>query len=217
MQQTIEENSDEAVKAAASSVLGALWMAPNFAAQVLVFAGTLYFFLLTGDEIYRRIPGHPDCLRQADRAVSQYFLTVSAINICLGIAVFGVMTLVGMEHPALWGAAACVLNFALYLGPLAMLASLFVAGLMQFHGGYAVVPMLAYLALNMTEAQFVTPSLVGQQMSLNPLIVFLAILFGLWLWGPVGGIVALPVLVWIQAFLDDPRDICAEPEAAMAR
>jgi predicted PurR-regulated permease PerM len=82
-----------------------------------------------------------------------------------------------------------------------LLVALAVVGFTEFNGAYALLPALAYLMLNMTEAQFVTPTLVGQRLQLNPLVVFLAILFGLWLWGPIGGIVSLPLLVWATAFM----------------
>ena len=58
-----------------------------------------------------------------------------------------------------------------------------------------VAPMLAYLAVNMTEAQFVTPHVLGRTLTLNPFIVLLALAFWIWVWGPVGGFVAVPLLL----------------------
>lgn len=201
IEQTISEGGEEAVKAAMPGLIDALWMAPNFAAQVLIFAGTLFFFLLTRDDIYAHFPDHLPRLRSADRAVSHYFTTVTLINAGLGAAVFGVMTVIGLPQPMLWGAAAFILNFILYLGPIMMIVALTVAGLSQFSGATILLPPLAFLLLNLIEAQFVTPTLVGQRLRINPLGVFVAILFGLWLWGPIGGIVSLPVLVWFQSYV----------------
>jgi len=200
IQRTLAEEG-EAVEEAMPNVLDALWAAPNFAAQLLTFAGTFFFFSLTQNEIYAAFKSHANSLRQADRAVSHYFLTVTAINAVLGVAVFAAMTTIGVPNAVLWGAAAFVLNFILYLGPVMLIVAFAVVGFTEFNGAYALVPPLAYIALNMTEAQFVTPTLVGQQLELNPLVVFLSIIFGLWLWGPIGGIVALPILVWIAAYL----------------
>lgn len=200
IEQTISEGGEEAVKAAMPGLIDALWMAPNFAAQALIFAGTLFFFLLTRDDLYARFPDRLPNLRSADRAVSHYFTTVTLINAGLGVAVFGVMTAIGLPQPMLWGAAAFILNFVLYLGPILMMVALTVAGLTQFSGAMVLLPPVAFFLLNLTEAQFVTPTLVGQRLRINPLGVFVAILFGLWLWGPIGGIVSLPVLVWVQAY-----------------
>ncbi len=200
IEQTLAEEG-EAVEEAMPGLMDALWVAPNFAAQLLTFAGTFFFFSLTQNEIYATFKGHSASLRQADRAVSHYFFTVTAINAVLGTAVFAAMTLIGVPNPILWGAAAFILNFVLYLGPVMLIVAFGVVGFTEFNGVYALLPALAYLLLNMTEAQFVTPTLVGQRLQLNPLVVFLSILFGLWLWGPIGGIVSLPLLVWVSAYL----------------
>lgn len=196
-------DSDEAMAAAIPSLLSALWMAPNFMAQLMVFSGTLFFFLLTREELYDSLSKYAPALRRADRAVSHYFTTIAAINAGLGAAVFVATSIYGLPSPMLWGFAAFLLNFVLYLGPISLIFALLIAGAMQFHGLMMFAPALTFLAMNLTEAQFVTPALVGQRMHVNPLGVFLAILFGLWLWGPIGGIVALPVLVWVSALLRD--------------
>lgn len=200
LEQSLAENG-EAVEEAMPGLLDALSVAPNFAAQLLTFAGTFFFFTLTQNEIYAAFKVHAASLRQADKAVSHYFVTVTVINAGLGAAVFAAMTAIGVPNPILWGAAAFILNFVLYLGPVMLLVAFGVAGFTQFNGAYALLPLVTYFLLNMTEAQFVTPTLVGQRLQLNPLVVFLAILFGLWLWGPIGGVVSLPVLVWMTAYL----------------
>jgi predicted PurR-regulated permease PerM len=60
--------------------------------------------------------------------------------------------------------------------------------------------------MNAIEAQFVTPTLVGKSLSVNPLLVFVSLVFWLWLWGPIGGIIAIPLLIWtltvVQGFSD---------------
>ncbi|MCR9156522.1 MAG: AI-2E family transporter [Rhodobacteraceae bacterium] len=205
LEQSLAEDG-EAVEDAMPSLLDALSVAPNFAAQLLTFAGTFFFFTLTQNEIYATFKGHAAPLRQADKAVSHYFVTVTVINAGLGFAVFAAMTAIGVPNAILWGAAAFILNFVLYLGPVMLLVALGVVGFTEFNGAYSLLPAMVYLLLNMTEAQFVTPTLVGQRLQLNPLVVFLAILFGLWLWGPIGGIVSLPLLVWATAYMTHAPD-----------
>jgi len=183
------------------SVMDAIWLAPNFGASVLIFAGTLFFFVLTRKDIYATTGRYRAALFRADRAVARYFAAVTIINIGLGLCTALVLSIIGVNHPLLWALAAGILNFILYLGPLTIQLGLLVAGLMQFGGAMSVVPPLAFLALNVIEAQFVTPAFVGQRLQINPLVVFLAIVLGLWLLGPVGAIVALPVALWLAVLV----------------
>ncbi|MEO1138181.1 MAG: AI-2E family transporter [Pseudomonadota bacterium] len=199
LERTLSESGEDAVENAVPGILDALWLAPNLLAQILIFSGTLFFFILTRDEIYCFFPQQRRALQTADRAVSFYFTTVTMINMALGLALCAALTVIGLPNPVLWGAAAFLFNFAVYLGPITLVVALAIAGMMTFNSAYALLPPLAFLVLNAVESQFVTPALVGKRLNVNPLAVFLSIIFGLWLWGPLGGIVSLPVLVWVYS------------------
>ncbi|MEO0390612.1 MAG: AI-2E family transporter [Pseudomonadota bacterium] len=207
----LAESGEAAVEEAMPSVMDALWLAPNLMGQALVTLGTVFFYLLTRDDIHTWIGStwRPR-LVAADRAVSHYFVTITVVNLGLGCAVAAGLTIIGMPDPMLWGAAAFLLNFVLYLGPAIMVVSLTIAGLTHFAGGLVLLPPAMFLAFNMIEAQFVTPALVGRRLTLNMLAVFLAIVAGLWLWGPVGAIVALPLVVWVYVFLSAPEEWLTE-------
>jgi predicted PurR-regulated permease PerM len=183
------------------SVSDALALAPGAAASALIFVGTLYFFLLGRKEIYAWVaalgagPSAADLL-EAEREVSRYFLTITVINAGYGVLIALLMWAIGLPAPILWGATLFLANFILYLGPALMLAGFAVAGVVAFDGVLAVLPAALFLGCNILESQFVTPSLVGRQMAVNPLAIFLSLVFWLWIWGPVGGIVSIPLLVW---------------------
>ncbi|GLO69272.1 hypothetical protein MACH17_07890 [Phaeobacter inhibens] len=85
----------------------------------------------------------------------------------------------GINSTLIWGLAAMLLNFILYLGLLMMITGLTFVGMTQLGGAAALMPPALFLALNLIEAQFVTPAFVGHQLHLSPLVVFLAIVFGL--------------------------------------
>lgn len=193
--------TEDTSESALPTVRDALWLAPNFGAQFFIFIGTLFFFVLTRNEIYASVGGMEPKLRMADRAVARYFAAVTLVNACLGGITALVMLTIGVEYAMLWGLAAAVLNYMLYLGPLMIICGLLIVGLLQFTGAMALLPAAAYLLLNFAEANFVTPMVVGQRLAMNPLAIFLAIVFGLWLWGPVGAIVALPVMLWFEVLM----------------
>ena len=47
--------------------------------------------------------------------------------------------------------------------------------------------------------QLVQPLFVGKRLDVNPLVIFLAVWFGSWLWGIVGIVLAVPCLVALKA------------------
>ena len=117
----------------------------------------------------------------------------------------------GVPGAILWGVVGFLLNFVVYLGPAVFTVALLFAGIAAFDGWLALAPAAGFVMLNTLEGQFVTPALVGRNMELNPLLVFLALVFGIWLWGPIGGIVAIPLLLWVLVLND-----CLTPQAAAA-
>ncbi|MBY6141493.1 AI-2E family transporter [Leisingera daeponensis] len=216
--ETISQEIEESVGAesvepqtAIPSVGDALWLAPSFVSQVFIFIGTLFFFTLTRNELYDLTGPLKPRLKHADKVVSRYFAAITLVNTGLGAVTAAAMMALGVEYALLWGLAAGLLNYILYLGPLLITAGLVLAGILQFHGAYAVLPPLAFLLINLTEANVVTPLVVGQRMSMNPLLIFLVIVFGLWLWGPVGAFVALPLLLWLSVLLEPQPGAMDQP------
>jgi predicted PurR-regulated permease PerM len=109
---------------------------------------------------------------------------------------------VGLPNPLLWGVLACVLNYVPYIGPAIVIGTLAVAGLLTFSTlSEAIVAPLVFLGVVAVEGQFLTPTLMGRRLELNPFAVFLAIAFSTWLWGPVGAFVAVPLLIALTVAL----------------
>jgi len=63
---------------------------------------------------------------------------------------------------------------------------------------HALVAPLIFLALATLEGHFITPGIMGRHLTLNPLTVFLSLVFWTWLWGPVGAFLAVPLLIVAQ-------------------
>lgn len=209
------------------SVQDVVVMAPLVLGQVLIFLGTLFFFVLTRRDIYRAAADRlisegrraelAERFRAAEIQVSRYIVAITMINAGLGTAVMLVMAAIGLPSPLIWGILAFVLNYVLYLGPVALTIAFGVAGVTVFDGSYAMLPAAAYLALNMTEAQFVTPAVLGRHLSINPLVIFLSLVVFLWLWGPLGAVIAIPLLLWVVVLTQDIRAVrsMCDPETVL--
>ncbi|WEX10042.1 AI-2E family transporter [Chelativorans sp. AA-79] len=181
-------------------------LAPTLIAQVLIFLASLYFFVATRHDtrmtVLRLCSGRllrwrvAHIFRDVEELVSHYLLAITIINIGLGCAVGIALWLAGVPSAPLWGALAGLLNFIVYIGPAVMAVILLGIGVATFDTSWgSLLPLIIYLVLNGIEAQFVTPTVIGRRMTLNPFLVFLSVAFWLWIWGPVGGFVAIPALL----------------------
>ena len=195
-----------------SAVASMAMLAPAFLAQILIFLASLYFFVATRDHI--RISVLSLCVtrrmrwrtahvfRDVENKVSRFLLSITFINLCVGIAVTTVMWLIGMPSPILWGALAAVLNYIPYVGQGTMVVILLAVGLGTQTGMQQILlPALCYMGINFIEGQIITPHFIGRTMTLNPFIIFLSITFWLWAWGPVGGLIAVPTLLIVTSIL----------------
>jgi predicted PurR-regulated permease PerM len=128
--------------------------------------------------------------------LGNYLLTVTLINIGLGIATGLVCAITGMPNPAGLGALAAALNFIPIIGPVAMFAVLVVVGLVAFPTlGGGLMAALAFGGITFLEGHFVTPTIIGRRLELNALAVFIALAFWTWLWGPMGAFLSSPLLI----------------------
>jgi predicted PurR-regulated permease PerM len=97
------------------------------------------------------------------------------------------------------GAIAAILNFIPYVGSATTLVLLIIVAFVSFDGVGRVIGVGAsYLALTTIEVQLVQPLVVGRRLELNPMIVFLALWFGGWLWGIAGIVIAVLSLVALK-------------------
>ncbi|WP_312797882.1 AI-2E family transporter [Tianweitania sp.] len=193
-----------------SAVASLATLAPGLIAQILLFFASLYFFIATRHEtraailklcIRRRLRWRvAHIFRDIERLVSRYLLSIALINIAHGAAVVIAMWALGVPSPMLWGAIATIFNFVPYLGPALTAVILFAVGLAEFDTLMgSLLPVITYLAIHLTEAQFVTPMVIGRAMTLNPFAVLIALAFWIWLWGPIGGFIAIPFLLILYA------------------
>jgi len=60
---------------------------------------------------------------------------------------------------------------------------------------YAALAPGLFIAIATAEGHFITPSIVGRRLTLSPFLVFLALAFWTWLWGPIGAFLAVPLLI----------------------
>ena len=181
------------------------FLSPTFT-EFLLFFATLILFIASWRELRRAL-----ILTFADREarlrtlrilneievhLGNYLLTVTLINIGVGIATGLVCAITHMPNPAGLGALAATLNFIPIIGPVAMFVILVAVGIIALPTlGAGLMAPMAFVGIAFLEGHFVTPTIIGRRLALNALAVFIALAFWTWLWGPMGSFLSSPLLI----------------------
>ena len=184
-----------------------------FVAGALETLVLLYFLLAVGDlflqKLIRVLPQFKDkkmavaIARETEASISTYLFTVTLVNLTLGTVVTLIMLAVGMPNPMLWGTLAALAEFIPYLGSTALLATLTLAGLVTFPSvGHALLVPGSYLAVNIVQANFISPVVLGRRLTLNPVAILVGLIFWWWIWGVAGAFIAVPLLATFKIFCD---------------
>ena len=187
--------------------------ATEIVAGGLVMIILLFFLLASGDlflrKLIRVLPSLADkkraveIARQIETDISAYLVTITIINVALGLAVWGILSFLGVPNPLLWGVLATVTNYIPYLGAIIMIAVLAMVGFLTFDNStQALMVPLSFVGLNLLESYLVTPLVLGHRLTLNPVVIFLGLTFWGWLWGITGALLAVPIMVVLKIFFD---------------
>jgi predicted PurR-regulated permease PerM len=164
-----------------------------------------FFMLASGDQLLNQILAGQsrmsekkrtvEMVHDVEQGIARYLLTVTMINASLGITAGLGFWLLGVPNPALWGAMAFAFNYVPFFGPVAGTIVVAFVSILAFDSlAYACVPTLFFITISLVEGNYLTPTIVGRSMSLNPIILFVELIVGGWAWGLVGAILAVPLL-----------------------
>jgi predicted PurR-regulated permease PerM len=184
-----------------------------FLSEAIVVVVLLYFLLASGDLFLRKLikvlPTFKDkkraveIAREVESNISTYLFTATLINVGVGLAVGVGLRLLKMPNPVLWGVLACVLTYIPYLGAVVGISILGLAAVLAFNDlGHALAVPGVYLLVSFLEGNFVTPMVLGRRLTLNPVVIFVGLLFWFFLWGIPGAILAVPTLAVFKIICD---------------
>jgi predicted PurR-regulated permease PerM len=197
-----------------NSLLDIIATSAPFAAIQMFFALLVIFFFLAGWTGMRRrtITARSSfdgamttarAIQEVVDATSTYLGTITIVNIAMGLAVSLILYLLDMPTPLMWGGIVAVLNYIPYLGPIASALLLALGGLMAFADPwYAFLPALCFIGVHLVEANLITPFFVGRRLTINPLLILVALSFWAWVWGTTGALLAVPLLIIMKTVLD---------------
>ncbi|QAU24621.1 AI-2E family transporter [Dyella sp. M7H15-1] len=179
--------------------------APKVLAAVLTVLLLVFFFLVYGDLILRRLVeiapnfGYKrhavNLVRGIQTEVSRYILTTVLINASLGLVTASMLYLMHMPDPLLWGTVAMFANFIPYVGAIVTTTTLLFVGLIHFEQlPDALLPAFCFACITAVEGNLITPMILGRRMRVSPIAILIWLLIWGWLWGVPGALLAVPML-----------------------
>lgn len=205
--------------------------APGVIVQI-AYAGVLAFMLLAHRNSHRRqilrIPVGFDTrvrlarmMRDINERVGHYLFSLAAIYFGVAVLATVALALLGLPNAIMWGVLLGIASFVPFVGPPVVIGLVALAGLLTFEDWPRIVAVPAILTvIHFAESQFVTPAFVSRRCALNTVAVFVSIGLLGWMWGAIGAIVAVPLLIllstvaahlpslrWLEVLLSDDRPV----------
>lgn len=168
-----------------------------------------YFLLATLPDIRRRLAtligtstgaeSVENVLAEIETQMSRYVALNSLTSLGVGLATWGFLTLMDLPNPLLWGVVSGLLNFIPLLGAVVAVGLIGLSALLAFDTlGPPLLIVAGCVAINALEGNLVTPMLMGRHLPLNPVTIFVCLLYWGWVWGPAGMLLAVPLTVLIH-------------------
>jgi len=205
--------------------------APGVIVQI-AYAGVLSFMLLAHRNGHRRqilrIPAGFETrvrlarmMRDINERVGHYLFSLAVIYAAVAVLATVALALIGLPNALMWGVLMGIASFVPFVGPPIVIGLVALAGLLTFEDWPRIVAIPAILTvIHFAESQFVTPAFVSRRCALNTVAVFVTIALLGWMWGAIGAIVAVPLLIlvstiaahlpslhWLEVLLSDERPV----------
>ncbi|HWZ57890.1 MAG TPA: AI-2E family transporter [Gemmatimonadaceae bacterium] len=183
----------------------------------------LFFLLATGDlfleKLIKVLPLARDqqtavrVARAIETSISTYLLTTAVINISEGVIVALAMWGLGMPTPIVWGAMVAALEFVPYIGMTIAVAVFTVAGLTTFASlPHALAAPAVFFVINFFVGNVVSPLIMSKRLTLNPVAMFIGLIFWWWVWGAAGALLGVPLLAAFKILCDHIESLASVGE-----
>jgi len=233
LEQAAEENS--AKVAARKGVARVVIERPSFNVRDYLWSGTvgliaaagqltlvafLTFFALGSGDTFRRklvkitgpslqkkkITVHvlDDITGHIERYLLVQILTSAMVGVATGLAFWAI----GLENAAVWGIVAAVTNLIPYIGSVIVMATAGLVAFLQFNGiEMALLVGGTSLVIHTLIGNLLVPVLTSKTSRMNPVAVFVGVIFWGWLWGIWGLLLGIPIMMVAKAVCDHVEDL----------
>jgi len=218
VEKSVEGLADDGAEKPATVVLQAeswrsqlLAKARNGVVGLALALALTYFLLVNGDRLVRNfvkqlpLSQRKTVLRithDSQSEIARYLAVLGLSNTSVGVITALICWAIGLPDPAVWGIIAGLARFIPYLGNMLTIILLAIVSATTLDAVWMIaIAPLSFILLTTIVGFFLEPWIHGFRMAINPVIIFISIFFWGWLWGPVGVLLAVPLMTIIQVVL----------------
>ena len=164
----------------------------------------LVIFILV--DVPRSLAAGASTSGQIIRTVQHYFAIKTFTSLLTGVIISVWCMLMDVQYPFLWGFIAFLLNFIPTIGSvIAAIPAVLLA--LMFNGAVsALVVMLGYVIINFGISNGLEPRIMGQQLGIRFVWIFVSLVAWGWILGPVGMLLAVPLTMTFRIMFDNHDD-----------
>ncbi|MGH1343730.1 MAG: AI-2E family transporter [Nannocystales bacterium] len=157
--------------------------------------------------------------------IQRYLAIKTVVSLVTGAAATLLLWALGVDFPLLWGTVAFLLNFIPTVGSIIASIPAVITAMIQPDLGIGVAALVGfgYVVINTVFGSIIEPQLMGRRLGISPLVVFVSLAFWLWVWGPMGGLLSVPLTIVVRLVLERSEELhwvsvllgsSSEPEVA---
>jgi AI-2 transport protein TqsA len=132
------------------------------------------------------------------RTVQHYFAIKTFTSMLTGLLIAAWLLLLDVQYPWLWGFLAFLLNFVPNIGSVLAAIPAVILSLLFDGATTALIVLLGYGVINIAVSNGLEPRIMGQQLGLKFVWIFVSLIFWGWILGPVGMLLAVPLTMTVR-------------------
>lgn len=203
--------------------------AGDYLLQGILLLFLVYFLLASGDMFKHkfvklsgdRLSQQRVTLQMIDEItakVGRFVFYMFWSGLLVGVVTWLAFQALGVRYAALWGVAAGLLNAIPYFGPTVIMIASAAAAVVQFKAVTMVVLVAGTsVAITSVEGYLLAPIMLGRAARANSVAVFVAVMFGGWMWGVLGMLLAVPILMIVKTIADHVESLSSLAELLAER
>jgi predicted PurR-regulated permease PerM len=141
-----------------------------------------------------------------NQAISQYIAVKTFISFLAGTMSLIVLWYFNVDFFIMWSILIFLFNYIPYLGSWVAAGFPIVLSFLQLGVGGGIWVAILLIVIQIALGNFIEPKMAGRKLGVSPLLILLSLSFWGLLWGIMGMILAVPLLVIIKIVLENIKD-----------